>query len=376
MEDENTPEKLIQKYADGTCNEQEKALVESWHLYDLSKSDFKPSEESINGAFTRGRQAAMAHLQASRTVLNLMPQILIAAAFLIFLSIGAFFLFSQHHSPMAEERLSAIKPGGNQAVLTLANGQQINLTNAKIGHLASLGGTSINKATAGNLTFHTVSDKGSDNTKLKFNSMSTPVGGQYHLTLADGTDVWLNAASSIRFPTVFLGAERKVEVTGEVYFEVAHDAAKPFKVIANNQSIEVLGTHFNINAYADESSIKTTLLEGSVKVTAGNTTTVIKPGQQSILQAGNLSVNKAVDLNEAVAWKNGYFQFKDEKIESVMRKLSRWYNIEMQYQGEPLNEGFNGTISRSKNISQVLKMLERTKAVHYKIEGRRVTIIQ
>ncbi|WP_345949680.1 FecR domain-containing protein [Mucilaginibacter sp. PAMB04274] len=375
MQEKNTPEKLIQKYAEGTCNEQERAIVESWHLYDLSESTVEPSAQSINEAHSRGRQAVIAHLQANRSVRKLLPQILAAASVLIFLGIGAFFLFANYNAATIEKKLSAIKPGSNQAILTLANGQQINLTNAENRKLAVQGSKRIKQAADGFLTYQLNSTDVNDNT-VEYNSINTPVGGQYHLTLADGTNVWLNASSSIKFPTIFKGTERKVEVAGEVYFEVAHNAAKPFKVVTDKQVIEVLGTHFNVNAYPDEANIKTTLLEGSVKVSANDASTIIKPGQQSVLHEGRLNVNKAVDLDEAIAWKNGYFQFNDERIESVMRKLSRWYNIDMQYQGEPLNEGFSGTISRSKNISQVLKMLERTKAVHYKIEGRRVTIIQ
>jgi transmembrane sensor len=377
MQEKYSPEKLIKKYLEGTCNEQEKAIVESWHLYDLSHSDNEPSQQSINSAYTRGRQKVISHMQVGGTTRQIWQRVAVAAAILIFLGAGTFFFFSRKvDSNSAQNSLSDIAPGGNRAILTLANGRQINLTNAKNGQIALQDGTSVNKTADGKLTYAANTAQANNSSKIAYNSISTPVGGQYHLVLEDGTNVWLNAASSIKYPTIFTGAERKVEVTGEVYFEVAHNAAKPFRVASNQQVIEVLGTHFNVNAYPDEASTKTTLLQGSVKVSTASASIIIKPGQQSVLLNRYLSINQATDLGEAVAWKNGYFQFKDEKISSVMRELSRWYNIEVEYDGKLAEEeGFNGTISRSKNISQVLKMLERTKAVHFSISGRRVTII-
>jgi transmembrane sensor len=376
MQEKYSPEKLIKKYLEGTCNEREKELVESWHLQDLSQSNIEPAQQRIAHAYAKGREAIIARMQSEQPVRKLWPRIAAAASIFILLGIGTFFLPTKQVNPASTANyLSDIAPGGNRAILTLGNGEQINLTGAKNGRLAQQGAVSINKTADGNLTYQ--SNIGRANiSEVAYNIMSTPVGGQYHLVLGDGTNVWLNAASSIKYPTVFAGSERKVEVTGEVYFEVAHNAAKPFRVVFKQQVVEVLGTHFNINAYADEASIKTTLLEGSVKVSNSNTSIIIKPGQQAVFQNGHLSMNPAANLDEAVAWKNGYFQFKDEKIASVMRKLSRWYDIELQYQGQASEEGFNGTISRAKNISQVLNMLERTKAVHFKIDGRRVVIIQ
>jgi transmembrane sensor len=376
MQEKQSPEKLIKKYLEGTCDEREKELIESWHLHDLSQSKIEPSEQEIEHVYVKGRRALIAHMELEQPVRKLWPRIAAAASILFLLGIAVFFLQNKNvNSTSPVNYLSDVAPGGNRAILTLGNGRQINLTGAKNGQLAKSGTISINKTADGNITYQSGAEQASID-KVEYNTMSTPVGGQYHLILGDGTGVWLNAASSISYPTAFTGAERKVEVTGEVYFEVAHNAAKPFRVIANQQVVEVLGTHFNINAYTSEVSTKTTLLEGSVKVFAGNTSVTIKPGQQSVIRDGHLSVNPVVDLDEAVAWKNGYFKFKDENIASVMRKLSRWYNIELQYKGKASAEGFNGTISRSKNISQVLSMLERTKAVHFKIDGRRVEVIQ
>lgn len=374
MQENNSPENLIKKYLKGTCTEQEKALVESWHLHDLSQSTAKPSKHTIQSAYNRGRRALDAHLQAERPVRKLWPRIAAAASLLIVLSIGTLLFLKNPADKIASQ--TDIAPGGNHAILTLSNGQKINLTDAKDGALAQQGKVTVSKTADGNVSYLSQNKDIGTSAAIDYNTMSTPAGGQYHLVLEDGTGVWLNAASSIKFPTAFTGAERKVEITGEVYFEVAHNAAKPFKVLSNKQAIKVLGTHFNVNAYPDEENVKTTLLEGSVRVSNSHNSIIIKPGQQSIARAGDLRINQTVDLDEVMAWKNGYFRFTDENIESVMRKLSRWYNIEVQYQASIPNDGFNGVISRSKNISQVLKMLEKTKAVHFKIEGRRVTVIQ
>ncbi|PUZ26929.1 FecR family protein [Chitinophaga costaii] len=376
MERKYSPEELIKRYQAGTCNEEEKALVESWHIHDLSQSDFMPSFQSIERANAKTRQAIMAHTREYTVVLKIWPRLAVAASLLICLGIAAYIFSTKSTiSVVKTTQLPDIAPGGNKAILTLSNGRQINLYGAKNGELALEGQTSIHKTADGNVTYRPATGQASAIDIVEYNTMSAPIGGQYQLILADGTKAWLNAASSIKYPTAFPGKERKVEVTGEVYFEVAHNAAKPFIVVANEQVVEVLGTHFNINAYPDEANVKTTLLEGSVKIVAGKNSVVIKPGQQSTTRSGRITVGPA-DLDEAVAWKNGYFQFKDEKIASIMRKLSRWYNIDVQYEGKVSEEGFNGAISRFKNISQVLKMLEKTKVVHFKIEGRRVTITQ
>jgi ferric-dicitrate binding protein FerR (iron transport regulator) len=209
-----------------------------------------------------------------------------------------------------------------------------------------------------------------------YNTISTPKGGQYQVTLSDGSKVWLNAASSLRFPATFSGKERKVELTGEGYFEVAHNKKMPFHVTVNDLDVEVLGTHFNINAYADESAIKTTLLEGSVKVVKGNETKIIEPGEQASVTTSEdeINVKQQVDLEQVVAWKNGIFQFERADIESVMRQISRWYDIDVDYHGR-VSEHFGGTISRDVNISDVLKMLEMTGGVNFKIDGKKVIVM-
>jgi len=207
------------------------------------------------------------------------------------------------------------------------------------------------------------------------NTVSTPKGGQYRIILPDGTNVWLNAASSISYPTVFKGAERLVTLNGEGYFEVTKNKAMPFRVKSAMQTIEVLGTHFNINAYTDETRVKTTLLEGSVKVISATRSTFITPGEQAaISRAGNGIISKQrVNVDKEVAWKNGVFSFADEDIRAVMRQVSRWYDIDVVYEGDIPDEKFFGEISRSSNLGDVFRILELNN-MKFAVEGKTIKV--
>jgi len=211
---------------------------------------------------------------------------------------------------------------------------------------------------------------------VMYNTITTPRGGQYQLVLADGTKVWLNAASSLKFPTAFAGDERRVELTGEGYFEVLHNDKKPFLVDTRNGIIQVLGTHFNINAYDNEMTVNTTLLEGSIKVFNESAFVILKPGQQSVInKRGEIRINKGIDVDEVVAWKNGKFQFGEAmSIEMIMRQLARWYDIEVEYKTKETGH-IGGSISRNVNVSKVLEMMEMTGAAKFQVNGRNVTVL-
>ena len=314
-----------------------------------------------------------------------------AAVIIVVLSVGGYFIFNDHPiKPIAKTETQQLKkdlpPGGNKAILTLANGTQIILDSAGNGALTQQGNTKIIKLDNGQLSYNSLNEKPG---KVLYNTISTPRGGQYQVVLADGSKVWLNAASSLRFPTSFTGKEREIALTGEGYFEVAHNAAKPFKVAVNGIEVQVLGTHFNINAYDDEATIKTTLLEGSVKVGKGSASKMIRPGEQAQIEnhgnshlAGGQTLNpkiivQLVDVDAVVAWKNGRFIFQGNNIQSVMRQLARWYNMDVNYQGNVTDEEFVGVINRSRyeNISQILEMLEKTRTVSFAINGHNVTVM-
>ncbi|NOW98066.1 FecR family protein [Mucilaginibacter sp. SG564] len=267
-----------------------------------------------------------------------------------------------------------VMPGNNKATLTLADGSNIDLTDSRKGLLSKQGSVVIGKSGEGEIVYNAKEGEARSTAAL-FNMISTPRGGQYQVVLSDGTKVWLNAASSIKFPTVFTGHERKVELTGEAYFEVAKNKDRPFKIAVEQMSIEVLGTHFDVDAYKDEGVIKTTLLEGAVKLVTGNHQAYLKPGQQATLNQQQSFNIGSVNTEEAVAWKNGYFIFNNENIQSIMKKISRWYDVEVVYNGKVDERDFGGTVSRFDSVAEVLKSLELTGTVHFKIEGRKIIVM-
>lgn len=257
------------------------------------------------------------------------------------------------------KQLHDIMPGGNKAILTLADGSSILLDSAHNGVLAKQGNSIINKAKDGQLIYNNDQSSGAEIPGM--NMISTPRGGQYQVVLPDGSKVWLNAASSLKYPTFFTGDQRVVEITGEAYFEVAKNALLPFIVKTKMAEVEVLGTHFNVMAYDDETLMKTTLLEGSVKVTSGKSSDILKPGQQALLnEREQLRIVNNVDVDEETAWKNGLFQFKDADVESIMRQVSRWYDVKISYEGKITARQYSGRISRNVKASELLNMLKYT----------------
>ena len=268
-----------------------------------------------------------------------------------------------------------VLPGGDRAVLTLADGRTIVLDSAKDGELASQGNTKVLKSGDGRLTYQATAGS-----SVAWNTISTPRGGQYQIVLPDGTHVWLNAVSSLRFPTAFTGDSRQVELTGEAYFEVAPFTGAgghgklPFLVMAGGTTVEVLGTHFNVNAYTDEKAQHTTLLEGAVKVIHGSAAQLLHPGQQAILDKATdaLSVQPA-DTVQAIAWKNGYFELDNTDLPTVMRQIARWYDVNISYQDTGATARFGGGISRKMNLSDALHLMESS-GLHFRLEGRNLTV--
>jgi transmembrane sensor len=371
--------KLLNKYNQGQCTEQEKAWIETWYLNQQTKPLNHPIEELARD-LDEVEQKLIEHTTIRR--ITLWPRIAAAASILFFLSIGGYFLLhKQAPQQIAQNQIhNNIVPGGNKAIITLSNGKQVSLTDAKIGTISREGDEIIKKTGDGTVSYENNGSSGSDH-QLDYNTITTPRGGQWSLTLPDGTKAILDAASSIKYPVNFIGHERKVEITGQVYFEVVHDAAKPFRVMTKGQVIEDIGTKFNVYAYDDEPFIKTTLVDGSVKISIPGTPSllesakvILKPGQQTVLQNNKLTVSDA-NIEEVLAWKNGYFRFNDENIESIMRKLSRWYNIEVEYKGDLLDKKFEGEIPRKTELSQVLKVLELAN-VHFTVEGKKIIVMQ
>ncbi|MBX3252560.1 MAG: FecR domain-containing protein [Chitinophagaceae bacterium] len=308
----------------------------------------------------------------------------VAAIVIVTLGVGSYFLFNPHNEqPVAGAVIYPVKaelaPGGDKAVLTLANGQQIVLDSTGEGTLTQQGNTKIIKLDHGQLTYSSPDDKPG---KVLYNTISTPRGGQYQIVLSDGSKVWLNAASSLHFPVSFTGEKREVTLSGEGYFEVVHNENQPFVVLVKGIEVQVLGTHFNVNAYNDEGAIKTTLLEGLVRINNGKSGKVINPGQQAQIKIHDNSLNpeiivQTVDVDAVTAWKNGRFIFKGDDIQAVMRQLARWYDADVSYEENITREQFVGVINRSRydSISDVLEMLEKTGTVSFAVQGNYIKVM-
>ncbi|WP_029276766.1 FecR family protein [Pedobacter borealis] len=301
--------------------------------------------------------------------------IYIAAASIILLitTIGLYNLRNPKPLPVpsALAKRSEIKPGSNKATLTLANGKKIVLSAAANGELAKEAGVVITKAADGMLVYEVKAQNGQDTHQM--NALSTAKGEQYQVSLPDGTRVWLNAATSLKYPSSFSGTgERRVELSGEAYFEVSKDKIHPFIVKTDRQEVEVLGTHFNLNSYSDEEVTKTTLLEGAVKI---NRRILLKPGEEGVsAKTGTLTVN-AVDTESSIAWKNGRFVFENELLKTALNKIARWYDIEVEYQDQNLESlPVGGSISKFDKVSEVLALFEKTGGLQFTIKGRTVIV--
>lgn len=311
----------------------------------------------------------------------------VAAAVLLFVTAGIYFYSNREIAEVEQfvkiDIKNDILPGFNKAILTLADGSKISLDDAKNGLLASQGNIVITKTENGQIVY----EKNTyDRSKLIVNSsvvntIQTPKGGKYQVRLPDGSKVWLNSASTLRYPTSFAAHERKVHLKGEAYFEIAPNKQKPFRVESDNQIVEVLGTHFNINSYDDEDYVKTTLLEGSVKVILNSKTSsianarLLKPGEQSLTKSSISGIRiENADTEKAIAWKNGYFKFKNTPIREIMREIERWYDVELVYEGKIPTDEFTGYISNDVKISAVLKIMEESGGVKFTVRGKKLKV--
>lgn len=381
---------LIDLYLKGKCSSGQKEQLEHWYekykvtdreFYNGNANEVQTSfEKSLSGLREKIKTA---NDEAGIPVKKLWPKRLIAAAILL-ISCSAALLFYKHdQSRHVNLYVNDVPPGKNKAVLTLADGSKIVLDNAIQGQIASQSGIKITKSTDGQLVYEINPIANNPSIAPVYNTISTPAGGQYRVKLPDGTNVWLNAASSLKFPANLATLEeRRVMLTGEGYFEVKKLEPKinsrgktnriPFVVVTAKQEVEVLGTHFNISAYDDDNRTITTLLEGSVNI---NSLILLKPGEAAINSGNNILVNET-DTEGAIAWKNGKFQFRNENIKDLMRKLARWYDIEIVYDGQMTNKDFSGSVSRFDHISKILDVLQATNTIHFKVEGRRITVMQ
>ncbi|MFI5129807.1 MAG: FecR family protein [Chitinophagales bacterium] len=391
-------EELFRKYLDNQCSPEEVSTLLAYFnnpdnegqlreliIVSLEATETEPDETQWQPATDKIFTSIKRQLQPEKgKIVPLFRRAWIRIAAAVILAIGIFFIYNYLNNPSTvkqeiaetEKANNEIVPGGNKAILTLANGSTVNLTTAGNDIIAQQGNTDIVRVAEGRLSYKSSNEQP---TTGLYNRITTPRGGQYELTLSDGTMIWLNAASSIHFPVVFSGTERLVEITGEAYFEVAKNADMPFKVkVADKAEIEVLGTHFNIHAYndCDEPTINTTLLEGRIKITGlvRKDSRTINPGEQAQLNANDqINVSKQADPEQVIAWKNGTFNFNTADLETALRELARWYDVDIVFEGSTPKKQFSGEMQRNLSISQVLKLLEKN-GVNCRIEGKKLIV--
>lgn len=366
---------LLDKYLAGECTAEERLLVE--RAYNLASPEDDGELTAEN--YLERKARIWNNLQTEPlpvTTYKLWPRMVSAAAAVAAIIFGIWFFNGRYQDTGIQSgsiaSVNVIRPGKNGATITLGNSRVIQLNGTKSGVIVG-DNLKYNDGTAlfADLTLGSLSEA----ERGVMLTASTARGQTYQFTLPDGTKVWLNAASSMKFPSSFANAsQRRVELSGEAYFEVFKNKAQAFVVTSKDQEVMVLGTHFNVNAYDDEAAVKTTLLEGSVRVSSSPAEVVLKPGQQARLANHAIKV-ASVNPDEAIAWKNGDFMFNNEPLSSIMKKIARWYDVEIVYKDPFMSKKvFGGTINKFSNVSDVLEMLELTKDVHFKIEGRRIVV--
>lgn len=376
---------LLQRYQSGNTTPAEDELVAGWYQqlintgqWQWGEGEKEMSEKVLEASIMRQVNS----IPGKETIPVFRRYQWWVAASVIFL-VGVFGYFQFFHTPdklvspaqTAQVSNNVIKaPQSNKARITLANGQQLYLDSAENGALATQGNVQLVKLTGGKIAYqYNTTGKG---TQIEYNTLSNPRGSKViDMTLADGTKVWLNAASSLTYPVSFIRNEREVSVTGEAYFEVSHDASKPFIVHHKNMNVRVLGTHFNVNTFNDDGDgidSKVTLLEGVVKVDIGKINTFLRPGQQAVV-ANGINVVDDVNLDLVMAWKNGYFQFENASLQNVLSEVSRWYDVDVVYEGHNQPRYFVGSIQRDLSLPEILKILQKNK-VHFKIDGGKLSV--
>lgn len=361
---------LLERYQLGTCTPEEKKRVDEWfEAHGMPETSFERMSADEQENWTDTLFADIQRANKPKTVYRKLYPYIAAASVIIL--IGSGILFFKLKQPA--QQVHDVAPYTAKVLLKTGHGKTILLDPAKKGLIASQGAITVNKTAEGQIAY----SASSETAEMVYDTIQVPAGGRpYTVKLSDGSRITLNAATILRYPEGFSANKRELVelISGEIYGVIVHNAHAPLQIKAPRQLITDIGTEFNINAYPDEADARTILVEGAVTVTAGSTTKSLKPGQQTILTASNFVVAPA-DIEQVTAWKNGDFSFNGEHIDVIMRQLARWYNIEVKYEGKMTTEVFYGKITRKKNISEVLHMLEKTQKIHFKVEGRRVTVL-
>ncbi|WP_316837811.1 FecR family protein [Pedobacter nutrimenti] len=375
---------LLDKYINGTCSKEETVLLESWYLSKSKQDKWTLKDDDELYLYRKliwenvQQNTGISQKLKNRRSYQLWSKILVAASIVCVLSVGSYYMFYENPKELISQ--NSVKhdllPGGDKAVLVLSNGKQISLGSAQNGIIAKEENTLVQKNGSNVLSYKESAQYSDNKGQPVYNTVRTPNGGQWPIIeLPDGTKAILDAGSSISFPVSF-NQERKVTITGQVYFQVVHNSNKPFRVAVNGVTIEDIGTEFNVNAYNDEPLVKTTLIEGSISVVKKAQKMVLKPGQQAITEPGTDRIrSREVNIEEVVAWKNGLFQFNHTHIDVVMRQIARWYDVEIVYKDDVSNVSFSGNLSRNLKASRLLEMMSVT-GLHFKIENKKIIVMR
>ncbi len=382
---------LIRKYLEGTATPEEEALLQSWYTEtarDQPAISEEPDYPAIGAEILQKLRAEQQDLPGidrpappkldqtkAKPVVRIWPRVAVAAAILLALSLGSLLVLHKKPEPaivQAQPKENDIPPAGTTATLTLLDGSTVKVDSTQNATLSQQGNITI-QSHDGQLIY-TPGQSTTQTPATAFNTLTTTPGEHYAVTLPDGTKAWLNAGSSITYPIAFAGTERSVTVTGELYFEMVYNPKQPFRITVKDQTVEDIGTHLNIKAYDDDSATSTTLIEGSIKVSKGPASAILKPGQQATVRPdGSVFQVKTVDTDQAIAWKNGYFSFDRADIQTVMREMARWYNIKVIFKGALPKTMFKGKVYKNINASEALKILSYFGA-HFTIDGRTITV--
>ena len=397
MSNSRTISRLLFKYLQGTLTPEEEYELEKWKLQSAENRQFleRLSNEAMQGIDTDGTIPGTLEEKIFGKIRDKVPELhgnvirmkgnwwRYAATAAVGLILFGYSIMTMMQKERPKQVVAKVEqpvvedvaaPDGNYASITLAGGEKIDINGSSRGTLASQGKVQVIKSADGLIIYKVAT--GRVRGKMQFNTLANPKGSKViGMVLEDGTKVWLNAGSSLTYPVAFIGKERKVSITGEAYFEVAKKKSMPFRIMKGEMMVEVLGTHFNVNAYGDEPHMKVTLLEGAVKVSSGNVSGILKPGQQAKVKDNDINVQSDINIDQVMAWKNGYFSFEKAGITEVMRQIARWYNIEVAYDGEIPNERFGGELRRNSKLSSVLKVLEKS-GVKFRIENNKVTVFK
>lgn len=374
-------ELLSRKYKEGTLTAEERALFIHWYAQ-LATTLEHSEAGNVEGIKERILQKTYQAIEVD----NPLPatagrrkrfirkySYLTAAAVFLFVAAASIIFYVTRPEKVAPVAFvnGGVVPGSDKAILTLGNGKTIDLTSAPDGQLATDNNIVLMKQKGGQVQFAGDAQASGGPVTIEYNTIQIPKGGQWKLLLQDGTKVWLNAASSLKFPTSFTGKTREIFLEGEGYFEIAKDISHPFIVHTIHQRVEVLGTHFNVNAYTEDSNTQTTLLEGEVKI---NGTALLRPGQKAVINGSSLKIQEA-DIDQAIAWKEGNFIFNGEDLAGIMRQVSRWYNVDVKFQSPELKEiTFSGSVSRSISFASLIHRLSLTKEVSFKTEDNTIIV--